>query len=115
LRRVPVGTEGAISIEGTLAGALAGVAVALAGCASLDRMFRGVGFEWAVVGAIAACAFAGSYLESVAGSWNRRQARPIPNGVLNFFNTAAGALLFYYVHDALELFSWSSAVPASVR
>ena len=40
-------------------------------------------------------AFLGSWLESVAGSWNRKQAVPVPNGVLNFFNTAVGAILFY--------------------
>ena len=39
------------------------------------------------------CAFAGSYLESLAGSWNRHRAEPVPNGALNFFNTAAGAAL----------------------
>ena len=42
-----------------------------------------------------ASAFAGSYIESIAGSWNRKRIRPVPNGALNFFNTAAGALLMY--------------------
>ncbi|HYK02637.1 MAG TPA: DUF92 domain-containing protein [Thermoanaerobaculia bacterium] len=99
LRRVPVGTEGAISVEGTLAGALGGFVVAVAGTLAVDRMFAElVGFDWRTVGVLTLCAFAGSYLESIAGSWNRKQARPIPNGVLNFFNTAAGAILFYLLY-----------------
>jgi uncharacterized membrane protein len=55
-----------------------------------------VGFEWRLVIAITLCAFAGSYLESLAGSWNRKRNPPVPNGVLNFFNTTAGALLMYF-------------------
>jgi uncharacterized protein (TIGR00297 family) len=96
LRRVPVGTEGAISVEGTLAGIVGGFVVALAGTASAHAMFRDVfPFSWGIVGAVTLCAFAGSYLESIAGSWNRKRIASIPNGVLNFFNTAAGALLMY--------------------
>jgi uncharacterized protein (TIGR00297 family) len=96
LWRVPVGTEGAISVEGTLAGIAGGFVVALAGTASAHAMFRDVfPFSWGIVGAVTLCAFAGSYLESIAGSWNRKRIAPIPNGVLNFFNTAAGALLMY--------------------
>jgi len=80
LKRVPVGTEGAISIEGTLAGIVAGFIVAI--IATTDA--------W-LVALMTLCAFAGSYLESLAGSWNRHRAEPVPNGALNFFNTAAGA------------------------
>jgi uncharacterized protein (TIGR00297 family) len=100
LRRVPVGTEGAISVEGTLAGGMAGFLVALAGVAAVQQMFgdvfSGGGLSWDMVLLLTLCAFAGSYLESVAGSWNRRRMVPVPNGVLNFFNTAAGALLMYF-------------------
>jgi len=97
LRPVPVGTEGAISLEGTFAGVVAGFAVALAGVASFHRMFDGLlSFSWVIVLLLTLCAFLGSYLESVIGSWNRKRMRPIPNGVLNFFNTAAGALLMYF-------------------
>jgi uncharacterized protein (TIGR00297 family) len=94
LKRVPVGTEGAISIEGTLAGLLAAFLVAAASLLSVQRMFGDVvRFSWWIVLAVTLCAFAGSYLESLAGSWNRKRMSPIPNGVLNFFNTAVGALL----------------------
>jgi uncharacterized protein (TIGR00297 family) len=94
LRRVPVGTEGAISIEGTLAGLAGGFAVALAG---VRAMHYGLDLDpgWLAIALITACAFLGSYLESIAGSWNRKRISPVPNGVLNFFNTAAGALLMY--------------------
>jgi uncharacterized protein (TIGR00297 family) len=96
LRRVPVGTEGAISLEGTLAGLVGGFLVAVSGMLAVDRMFGDVvAFSWRVVLTITLCAFAGSYLESIAGSWNRKRMSPVPNGVLNFFNTAAGALLLY--------------------
>ncbi|HUR80357.1 MAG TPA: DUF92 domain-containing protein [Thermoanaerobaculia bacterium] len=94
LRRVPVGTEGAISIEGTIAGLAGGAVVAAAGVLSLHY-----GLMRTNLGAIlfiTAAAFLGSYIESIAGSWNRKQERPVPNGVLNFFNTAVGAILTYY-------------------
>jgi uncharacterized protein (TIGR00297 family) len=83
LRRVPVGTEGAISIEGTLAGIIAALLVALV--ATRDPK---------MVVLLTVAAFLGSYVESLAGSWNRKQPRSIPNGALNFFNTAAGAGIF---------------------
>lgn len=88
-RRVPRGTEGAISVEGTLAGAMAGVAV---GALGVWLAPRAVPFAQgtAIVGF---AAIAGSYLESLAGSWNRTRTRPVPNGALNFFNTLVGALL----------------------
>lgn len=106
LRRVPVGTEGAISVEGTLAGAVAGLAVASAGTFAMGRLFTQAAFGWQIVLAVAACAFLGSYLESLAGNWNRKQQRPVPNGVLNFFNTAVGALLFLVAVRWLHLLDW---------
>lgn len=97
LRRVPIGTEGAISVEGTLAGVLAGFAVAVVGVMAGMRMFMDTWRPyWPAVIAVTICAFLGSYLESLAGSWNRKRTVPVPNGVLNFFNTAAGAILMYY-------------------
>jgi uncharacterized protein (TIGR00297 family) len=96
LRRVPPGTEGAISIEGTLAGLVAGFLVAVAGALSFQQMFSSnATIIWLSVIMATLSAFLGSWLESVAGSWNRKRAAPVPNGVLNFFNTAVGAILFY--------------------
>jgi len=98
LQRVPVGTEGAISIEGTLAGAVSGTLVAVAAVLAFDyglpRPFEPMSGVKAIA-LVAACAFAGSYIESLAGNWNRKRIDPVPNGVLNFFNTAVGALLMY--------------------
>jgi uncharacterized protein (TIGR00297 family) len=95
-KRVPVGTEGAISVEGTLAGAAAALVVATTGSFSF-REFAGstMQFAWMSVVLVTLAAIGGSWLESVAGSWNRLRSEPIPNGALNFFNTAAGALLVY--------------------
>lgn len=95
LRRVPVGTEGAVSIEGTLAGIVGGLLVATAGVLALHYGLLRTNLSAILF--VTAAAFLGSWLESIAGSWNRKQPEPIPNGVLNFFNTAAGAILFYYV------------------
>jgi uncharacterized protein (TIGR00297 family) len=95
LKRVPVGTEGAISIEGTLAGAISGAVVAIASVAALNSMLDILQIENSTIALVALCAFLGSYIESLAGSWNRKRIDPIPNGVLNFFNTVTGALLMY--------------------
>ncbi|HEX9985361.1 MAG TPA: DUF92 domain-containing protein [Thermoanaerobaculia bacterium] len=93
LRRVPVGTEGAISVEGTLAG-LAGAFVVAAIGAWCVHVAYAYPVDVMLVATLTACAFLGSYVESVVGSWNRKRATPVPNGALNFFNTAIGALLF---------------------
>ena len=93
------GTEGAISIEGTLAGVLSGLLVSAAGLAAF--VARGEGMDvfavrthaWALLGALTFSAFAGSYLESIAGSWNRKFG-VLANGVMNFLNTLVGAILF---------------------
>jgi uncharacterized protein (TIGR00297 family) len=95
LKRVPVGTEGAITVEGTLAGAIGGTLVAIASVLSFNAAFDAIHLGADAIAAIAACAFLGSYLESLLGNWNRKRIDPLPNGVLNFFNTLAGALLMY--------------------
>jgi uncharacterized protein (TIGR00297 family) len=95
-RKVPVGTEGAISVEGTVAGIVAGFVVALAGLAATQPMFGfSAKFVWLATVLCTVAAAAGSYVESVVGSWNRKTAQPVPNGVLNFFNTAVGATIVY--------------------
>ena len=112
LRRVPVGTEGAISLEGTIAGVIGGFLVS--GFAALmwawwslrGQPLQEVAFK--ILGQTAKPAslliaallmtisgFSGSYLESILGNWNRKYERSLPNGLLNFFNTAVGALLMF--------------------
>ena len=95
LKRVPIGTEGAITVEGTLAGAIGGTLVAIASVAAFNSAFAAIRLGVDAIALIAVCAFLGSYLESLAGNWNRKRIDPLPNGVLNFFNTVAGALLMY--------------------
>ena len=96
-RRVERGTEGAISIEGTIAGILAALAVAIAAVAMVVHRIR-PGFVggveiWKsqVIIVVTLCGFLGSYIESIAGTY----VRDIPNTTMNFFNTAAGAMLFW--------------------
>ncbi len=101
LRRVEPGTEGAISVEGTVAGLFAGILVSAVGVFLLGwRSFHrfpgeliGSAWIWRAIVASSVAAFVGSWLESVLGSWNREQDPPVPNGALNFFNTLAGAML----------------------
>jgi uncharacterized protein (TIGR00297 family) len=83
LRRVPVGTEGAVSLEGLLAGLAA--AILLGGLAFALRLVDGPGWV-----AVALAGFLGNVLESLTGSWGRRA---LPHGWLNFANTAVGAAL----------------------
>lgn len=104
LKRVPIGTEGAISVEGTIAGACAATIVAAvaavlwqvrAGAALLHDAPRGVGSAIVAGSMIVVAAVVGSWLESVAGSWNRTRRVPVSNGTLNFLNTAVGAALMF--------------------
>ncbi|HYM62892.1 MAG TPA: DUF92 domain-containing protein [Thermoanaerobaculia bacterium] len=106
LHSVPRGTEGAVSIEGTVAGALGALCVSWVGVAgfivpmlspaqyvgAIARVIVHREFVPAIV-FVTACAVAGSYVESIIGNWNRRQEKPIPNGVLNYVNTLIGAAL----------------------
>jgi uncharacterized protein (TIGR00297 family) len=107
-RRVERGTEGAVSIEGTLAGALAGFLVAVVGV-SIAAHHLAPGFMGSVeivkthaIAVITACAIVGSYLESIIGSF-----RPnIVNGAMNFINTAIGAVLFWIAWHFVPMFGY---------
>lgn len=112
LRRVERGTEGAISIEGTLAGIVGGAVVAIAATAMVIHHLR-PGFTGAitvdrthVVLVVTACAFFGSYLESVVGSWNRKFGSRVPNGTINFLNTVFGAFLFWVAWHFVPMFGF---------
>ena len=59
-----------------------------------------------VVLVLTACAFLGSYLESILGSWNRRHGSPIANGTLNFANTMVGAFLFWVAWHWVPMFGF---------
>jgi uncharacterized protein (TIGR00297 family) len=84
-RPVPRGTEGAVSLEGTLAGILASAVIAALGAA------LGL-FPWVGVLAVVAAAFVGTTFESVVGAaLEKRQL--LDNEALNFLNTLVGALV----------------------
>ena len=102
-RRVPRGTEGAISIEGTVAGLAAAVIVSIVALLALNLTQRPF---WEMmlppVLMITGCAMAGSYVESIVGTWNRTRSLGISNGALNFFNTAVGATLAFVIAPLLK-------------
>lgn len=107
-RRVERGTDGAISVEGTLAGIVAAFLVAVAGTAMAVHHLR-PGFIGTVVIArsrviavITAAAFLGSYFESILGSLKI----DVPNDVMNFVNTVLGALLFWIAWNFVPMFGW---------
>ncbi|WP_392531876.1 TIGR00297 family protein [Nostoc sp. C117] len=85
LQPVPRGTEGAISLEGTLAGIVASVAIALVGW--------GVGLIdlLAVVWCVLA-AFIATNIESVIGATLQSKYTWLTNEVVNIFNTLIGAI-----------------------
>lgn len=84
-RRVPPGTDGAVSLEGTLGG--------LAGAAALAALAAAVGLVgWAAVPVVVLAAGAGSLLESVIGATLERRGA-VDNELVNFANTVAGAIV----------------------
>jgi uncharacterized protein (TIGR00297 family) len=84
-RPVPRGTEGAVSLEGTLAGV--GASLVIGGLGALLGLY-----PWAGVLPIAVAAFVGTTFESVVGAaLEKRQL--LDNEALNFLNTLVGALV----------------------
>lgn len=85
LRPVPPGTDGAVSLEGTAAGAAAAAALAAVGWA--------VGlYGPGTVVVVAVAGFVGNLLESVAGA-AFRGIRDVDNELVNFANTLTGGLI----------------------
>lgn len=85
LRPVERGTEGAVSLEGTLAGIAAAAAVGALGVWLLP-------LPAAALWAIPVAAFAANTMESVLGA-TLEQRGLLDNEAVNFLNTLAGALL----------------------
>ncbi|GAB1541564.1 TIGR00297 family protein [Scytonema sp. NUACC21] len=89
---VPRGTEGAVSVEGTLAGAVASLAQALLGwgVGLIDLL----GVVWCVL-----AAFIATNLESVIGATLQSRFSWLTNELVNILNTLIGAI-------AAILFAW---------
>ncbi len=85
LRPVPPGTEGAVSLEGTLAGLVGALLVGAVG------VVTGL-FGWPAALLVAAAGLVGSLAESVLGTVAERRGW-MGNDLLNAANTAIGALV----------------------
>ncbi len=85
LQPVPRGTEGAVSLEGTLAGIIASVAIAL--------VSWGVGLInfWGIVWCILA-AFIATNIESLIGATLQSRLVWLTNEIVNIINTTIGAI-----------------------
>ena len=107
-RRVERGTDGAMSIEGTLAGVFGALIVAIAGTAMAIHHIR-PGFigsvtidRTRVTIVVTIAAFLGSYFESVLGILTRG----VPNHVMNLINTVIGAVLFWIAWNFVPMFGF---------
>lgn len=84
MRPVPVGTDGAVSVEGTIAGLAAGLFLGIIGAAV--NLYGPLGIAWVTIGA-----FVGTTFESIMGAvgW---KGRNFNNELLNFINTLVGGV-----------------------
>jgi uncharacterized protein (TIGR00297 family) len=85
LQPVPRGTEGAVSLEGTLAGIVASIAIALISWGV--NLINPLGIIWSVI-----AAFIATNLESVIGATLQSKYIWLTNEVVNIFNTLIGAI-----------------------
>lgn len=86
LQPVPKGTEGAVSLEGTLAGIVASFIVAAIAWAV--GLIHGVAIIWCGI-----AAFIATNLESVIGATLQAKWKWLTNEIVNFINTLIGAIV----------------------
>eukprot|EP00953_Heterococcus_sp_UTEX-ZZ885_P038399 19701-Heterococcus_DN1.PRE.2 len=84
LKAVPAGTEGAVSLEGTLAGVVGSLVIALFGY-STGMITR------PAVGICLLAAFVATNVESLLGATTQGKTKWLTNEVINFINTTVGA------------------------
>jgi len=84
-RQVPIGTDGGISVWGTLAGAVAALVVA-----AVATLTRAIPSHWMLP--VTAIAVLGMFVDSVLGAWFERREL-LNNDAVNFTSTAVSALL----------------------
>ena len=85
LKSVPRGTEGAVSLEGTLAGIAA--SVILAAIAWAIGMVSPIGIIWCII-----AAFIATTIESLIGATLESRFAWLTNDIVNFINTLIGAI-----------------------
>ncbi len=86
LKAVPAGTEGAVSLEGTLAGIVASVVMALLGYGV--GLITPLGIFWCIV-----AAFIATTIESLIGATLQPKFTWLTNELVNVINTLIGALV----------------------
>ncbi|MEO1341589.1 MAG: DUF92 domain-containing protein, partial [Cyanobacteria bacterium J06635_13] len=82
---VPRGTEGAVCLDGTLAGAFA--SIVLAAIAWVIGLISPIGIVWCVV-----AAFIATTVESLIGATLESRLPWLTNDLVNFINTVIGAM-----------------------
>lgn len=97
LQAVPRGTEGAVSLEGTLAGIVASIAIALLGWAV------GLISGWGVMICIIA-AFIATNAESLIGATLQTRFNWLTNELVNVLNTLIGAIVAIAIALGLQFF-----------
>ena len=85
LKSVPRGTEGAVSLEGTLAGIAASAILAIIAWAI--GMISPIGIIWCIV-----AAFVATTIESLIGATLESRFAWLTNDLVNFVNTVIGAI-----------------------
>lgn len=85
LKPVPRGTEGAVSLEGTVAGIVASVVISILawGIGTVDSL----GIVWCIIAALIA-----TTIESLIGATLESRFTWLTNDIVNFTNTALGAI-----------------------
>ncbi len=85
-KSVPRGTEGAISLEGTIAGLIASIAIAIVGY--LVGMINPIGVIYCILSA-----FVATNIESLIGATLQEKWQFLTNELVNFINTTIGAII----------------------
>jgi uncharacterized protein (TIGR00297 family) len=98
LQAVPRGTEGAVSLEGTLAGVVASVAIAILGWAV--GLISPLGIGLCVI-----AAFIATNLESVIGATLQTKIAWLSNELVNVVNTLIGAIVAIGLAIVVSAFS----------
>ncbi|WP_293332785.1 TIGR00297 family protein [Microcoleus sp. CAWBG58] len=97
LQPVPRGTEGAVSLEGTIAGIVGSILIALVSWAVGVIDLTGIVF-------CVVAAFVATNIESVIGATVQSKFEWLTNEVVNFFNTLIGAIAAIVLASAWRTF-----------